>query len=476
MTDAEQLVWSSAWSLRERLVAGELSAVELVEALLAHIESTEPTVHAFVTIAPDGARAAARDADAARQRGEPLGALHGVPVVVKDDLWTAGIRTTGGSRLYEDWVPTVDAVAVARIRAAGGILLAKANLPEFAAFPRCVNLVAPETRNPWDTSRTTGGSSGGPAAAVAAGMAPLAVGTDGGGSIRLPAALCGVVGMLPTPGRIPNIGNLDHCVPGPMARDVRDVALLLDVLAGPDPRDPNCLPGTALSAVAGMDGGVAGLRVGWSERLSALEWGDPRVVAAALEGLETIVDEGAQVQSVDVPRGDLWWAHRAVAAGRHRYGPPPTPDWDSGQARRREPGAREQMAPYLASAVPAPPPTRAEYDEAMGVRAATRAAYDTIFGDHAVVACPTIPVVAPVITPDWESPFPSSTAYTANTVVANFAGFPAVSVPVGVVEGLPVGVQLVGPPDDEPLVLRVARALERAVDRAGILPVHAGAQ
>jgi amidase len=250
--------------LRER----EITAVELLEAHLAQIERVNPPVNAIVTLVPELARERAAAADARLRRGEPAGPLDGLPVAHKDLVLTAGIRTTMGSPIYADWVPEESSLIYERIRAAGGVTVGKTNTPEFGAGSQTFNPVFGATRNPYDLSKTCGGSSGGAAVAVACGMVPLADGSDLASSLRNPASFCNVVGFRPSPGRVPVWPSLDPWSPlsveGPMARTVADVTLFLSAIAGPDERCPLSLaePGEAFGAP--LERSMAGTRIAWS--------------------------------------------------------------------------------------------------------------------------------------------------------------------------------------------------------------------
>jgi Asp-tRNA(Asn)/Glu-tRNA(Gln) amidotransferase A subunit family amidase len=236
------LDYAPATDLVEAIRTRRLSPVEVLEDVLQRAERLQPSLHPFMTIDADRARDAARDAEAAVMRGDSLGPLHGLPVSVKDLEPTAGLRTTYGSKFFEDFVPDFDGAVAGRLRSAGAILFAKSNTPHFGYKDLCDNLLGPPTRNPWNLERTPGGSSGGAAAAVAAGIGPLAHGSDGAGSIRIPAALCGVFGFKPSLGLVPYWPNPDFWAArshnGPITRTVRDAGLMLNALAGPDPRDP----------------------------------------------------------------------------------------------------------------------------------------------------------------------------------------------------------------------------------------------
>lgn len=265
------LVFLSAVEQARLIRSGQLSARELLDAHLARIARTNPAVNAIVTLDADGARRQAAAADEAQARGEPLGPLHGLPIAHKDLLETRGMRTTYGSPIHKDFVPNFDALVAARIAAAGAIRIGKTNTPEFGAGSQTFNPIFGATRNPWDLTKTVGGSSGGAAAALACGMVPIADGSDMGGSLRNPASFCNVVGLRPSPGRVPawpqRMGWFSLSVEGPMARSAGDAALLLSAMAGPDPRAPLSLetPGARFREPLGRD--FKGVRIAWAGSL-----------------------------------------------------------------------------------------------------------------------------------------------------------------------------------------------------------------
>jgi aspartyl-tRNA(Asn)/glutamyl-tRNA(Gln) amidotransferase subunit A len=267
----EDLAWRSALEIATLVRDKQLSPVELTAALLARIEAIDPRLNAFCLVTADAARAAAREAEIAVMKREPIGPLHGVPLSLKDVLYTRGLRTTGGSRLFADLVPEEDNVAVGRLKAAGAIILGKTNTSEFGHKALTDSPLFGATRNPWDLERTPGGSSGGAAAAVASGLGPVALGTDGGGSVRIPAGFCGLVGMKPSFGRVPQTPGFpgwDHVgTTGPLARTVRDAAAVLDVIAGGDDRDRTSLPREPDSYLQACDDDVRGLHVAWTPDL-----------------------------------------------------------------------------------------------------------------------------------------------------------------------------------------------------------------
>jgi amidase len=297
---SEPLHRLSAVKLRDALAARELSAVEVLDAHLRQIEAVNPRVNAIVALVSEQAIETAKQLDA---RGEPVGALHGIPVAIKDLNDTAGIPTTYGSPIYKDHVPSADVLLVERLRAAGAIVVGKTNVPEFGCGSHTFNEVYGATRNPWDLELTAGGSSGGAAAALAAAMVPLADGSDLGGSLRNPAAFCSVVGFRPSPGIVPELGDVDpwdqHSVLGPMARSVEDAALMLSVIAGADRRAP--LSGTASGAAFASlpEIELKGLRIGWNESVGGLPI-EPEITAVLRQARAQLERLGAEVEDVEI--------------------------------------------------------------------------------------------------------------------------------------------------------------------------------
>src|SRR5262245_39858475 len=305
----EELHWTPAWRLREMLVAREISPMELMRHTIERIERLEPTLHSMITVAADQAVDARRAAEDSIMRGEAVGPLHGIPLSVKDLVATKGIRTTFGSRLYEDYVPDVDAAVCERAQAAGAIIVGKTNTPEFGLYGRAINLVADEAVNPWDTARVAGGSSGGSGVAVAAGLGPVSIGTDGGGSIRIPSSFNGIFGLLPSRGLVPHYPDLSwspNSGIGPMTRDVRDAAVLLGVIAGHDRRDPLSVQRDVPDYAAALDDGVDGMRFAWSPDFGFIDPVDPRVVETVARAAPVFEEVRGVVEHPGLRLEDVW--------------------------------------------------------------------------------------------------------------------------------------------------------------------------
>lgn len=446
--------WRPAWQLRDEIVSGARSPVEVTAAALDRIAALDGQLHGFITVAADLALAEAQAREQALAAGQPPGPLFGVPVSVKDLYWTAGMTTTAGSLIYRDFVPDQDAVHVARLRAAGVVIIGKTNLPEFALFPRTVNRLLPECRNPWDLGRSPGGSSGGSAATVAAGMTPVALASDGGGSIRIPAALCGVYGLYPSNGLLPRHGGIGSTImfsnAGPITRDVRDAAIMLGVLAGPDPRDPACWADPVPDYLTGLDEPVTGLRMRWVGNGGDVAGLDPRVVAAARDGALAFDSAGAVVDEAGQGfAAERWMESFYTMLLADRYA-------SIGQRLYTNPATRGLLSEYGRShfqrgaAV-----TGSEYSHALSLRNSVIAHLRALFGDADVLISPTVAAVAPAIGAIDRGPL------VAFTFCVNYAGFTAATLPCGLVDGLPIGLQLIGRPGSEALLLRVSRAFEQ---------------
>jgi aspartyl-tRNA(Asn)/glutamyl-tRNA(Gln) amidotransferase subunit A len=435
----------------------ELSPVEATRACLDAIARHDDTIHAFCLVDEDSALAAARASEARWGSGEPAGLLDGVPVAVKDALYARGWPTLRGfttappGATWED-----DAPAVAALRRHGAVLLGKTTLPQIGWKAVTDRPGAPTTRNPFDPSRTSGGSSGGSAAAVAQGMAPLAVGTDGAGSIRIPASFCGIVGLKPTYARVPlwppsPFGLLSHA--GPMSRTVDDAALMLDVMAEPDPRDWSAPPPPSGRYARSIADGLEGLRVAFSADLGYVEHVDPEVAAAVADAARAFEELGAHVESEAPgfanPREalDTLWKAGAGAA-----------------VAALDPSQRAELDPALADvAREAEHITAIDWLRADAERARLGAAMGRFHEDWDLLLTPTMPI--PAFEADRNVPdgWPDSdwASWTPFTYPFNLTQQPAATVPCGrTSDGLPIGLQIVGPRHAEARVLRAARAYE----------------
>ena len=472
------LVGRTAVELAALVRSGEVSAVEVVDAHLARADALDDGIRAFLWRSGDAARAEAAAVDAARSRGDDLGPLAGVPVAVKDLLCTRGVPTTCGSRILEGWRPPYDATVIRRLRAAGAVMLGKTNMDEFAMGSSTENSAYFPTANPWDPSRVPGGSSGGSAAAVAAGFAPLAVGTDTGGSIRQPAALCGVVGVKPTYGRVSRFGvvayasSLDQV--GPFAGTVRDAAVLLESIWGHDPADSTSIPEPPEPLLATLDDGVPGLRVGVVTELTEAEGIQPEVAEAVTAAAGLLEDAGAKVDSVSVPSVEYGLSayyiiapaeassnlarYDGVRYGLRRAGE----DVAAMNAATREAGfgaevkRRIMLGTYALSAGY----YDAYYGQAQRVRTLIIRDFARAYERFDVLLAPTSPTTAFPLGAKTGDPLAMYLSDVC-TIPTNLTGAAGVSVPAGVDgAGLPIGVQVLAPPLGEAVMLRAAQALE----------------
>ena len=476
----------------DKLQSREISARELTDSVLHRIEAVEPRVKAYLQVDPEGALAKASEVDRKRATGESLGRLAGVPVAVKDLMCTVGLRTTCASRILADFHPPYNAHVVERLMAEDAVIVGKTNLDEFAMGSSTENSGFQVTRNPWDVDRVPGGSSGGSAAAVAADMATLSLGSDTGGSIRQPAALCGVAGLKPTYGRVSRYGlvafasSLDQI--GPIAKDVTDAALLAEVISGPDRRDSTCANVPVPPYVAELERGSGGLRVGvprefFIEGLSS-------DVRAAIEGaLEVYERLGAEIVEVSLPHsridvvGDTLSSF-AVATyyivataeassnlarydGVH-YGHRAEQDVDMiemySQSRAEGFGDEVKRRIMLGTFALSSGYYDAYYLKASKVRALIKRDFDRVFEVVDCIVAPTTPTAAFRVGEKTASPIEM---YLSDifTISANLAAIPGISIPCGFTpEGLPIGMQILGKHFDETTVLQVARLFERETD------------
>ncbi len=469
--DTTELCFTPATELAAAIRSRQLSPVAVVDAVLARIEALNPQLNAFLAVDAEGARAAARQAEAAVMRGDELGLLHGLPVSLKDLEPTAGLRCTYGSKFYENNIATVDGLVTERVKRAGGIITGKTNTPNYGHKDMTDNRLGPPCRNPWKLDRTPGGSSGGAAAAVAAGLGPLAHGTDGAGSIRIPAALSGVYGFKPSYGRIPNWPNPDiwtgRTHHGPLTRTVADAALMLQALAGPDARDPlsiDNVPDDYQTAVARPLEVMRGLRVAWSADFGYAPV-DPEVRRLTERAAQRFADFGCTVEAVNPgwrdPRdiaGLAWYVSYAARLGA-QYDE--NPGWmDATLAEMIEAGRRASGVEHVRTSID----RTTFYQEAL-----------RFFADYDLLLTPQMPLGAWSVD-EWPAtiygkPTPSMFDRLSFTFPFNMTGQPAASVPCGFTsEGLPVALQIVGRWHADTLVLQASAAFEQAQPWAQVRP------
>jgi len=458
---ATELCFHTATALAQAIHAKDLSAQEVMEAHLAQIERVNPVVNAIVTLDPDRALAGAKAADAALARGDQVGPLHGLPIAHKDLVETKGIRTTMGSPIFKDHVPTVNALIVDRLQGAGAITIGKTNTPEFGAGSQTFNEVFGATLNPYDTTKTCGGSSGGAAVALACGMIPIADGSDTGGSLRNPANFCNIVGFRPSPGRVPvwpsSMGWFPISVKGPMARTVQDVALLLQALAGPDPRAPiaNREPGSIFAQP--LEREFKGTRIAWSRDLGSFPV-DPRVTAvidgqrAAFEQVGCQVEEGEPdfSDADDVFKILRAWAFELSFTdliAQHRDQIKQTVIWNAEAGQKL-------TGPQL---------SRAELKRTQLYHRVREFMETYEYLILPVSQVPPFPVTQEYITEINGVPMETYIDWMKSCYFITVTGLPAISMPCGFTpEGLPVGVQIVGRHEDDFGVLQLAYAFQEA--------------
>ncbi|GIW01269.1 amidase [Roseiflexus sp.] len=452
MSDLFRLTIEDAADL---LARREISAVELTSAHLDRIATHDTRLNSFITVTADHALAQARAADNELARGARRSPLHGIPIALKDLYDTAGVRTTAGATFFAERMPDVDARAVTLLYQAGAVLLGKLNMHEWALGVTNINPHYGPSRNPWDTSRITGGSSGGAAAALAAGLCMGALGSDTGGSIRIPASLCGIVGFKPTFGRVslqgvvPLSWNLDHA--GPMARTVTDVALLLQAIAGYDPDDPVSVAAPVDDLLASIDAGVGGWRIALVDD-AHFGNADAEVLASVHRAAGVFEELGARVERVDLGRGQDAAQMNALmttsdAAAFHR---------DRLRAHPEQFGADVRMRLERGAAF-----TSTEYILARRFQSEWRRQLERLFEQFDVLLTPTTPITALPI--EGLDSVEAARQLTRCTAPFNLAGLPALSAPCGMsAAGLPIGLQIVAAPWREAHVLRAGKAFERA--------------
>ncbi len=477
---SDEIVWASATELARRLEAGEISSREITEALIARTEEVDPKLHAYLQRTDDRALVAADAADTRHAAGERLSAFDGVPLAYKDIFVTRGVTTTCGSKILENFVPPYDATVVARCEAAGLPMLGKLNMDEFAMGSSTENSAFGPTRNPWDLDTVPGGSSGGSVAAVASGAVPWAWGTDTGGSIRQPAALCGLVGVKPTYGLVSRYGmiafasSLDQA--GPITRSVEDAAALLNLAAGGDEMDSTCLKEPVPDLLEGIDAGIDGMRIGIVREFQR-EGSQPGVRARVDESLTRLEKLGATLEEVSLPSFEHGISayyliapaecssnlarYDGVRYGRRAAG---AEDIVSMTSRTREEGfgdevkRRIMLGTYALSAGY----YDAYYGKAQKVRTLIARDLERAYQQVDLIVCPTSPTTAFRLGERTDDPL---AMYLSDvfTVPVNLAGNAAISVPCGLSDddGLPVGLQIIGRSLDEKTMFRAAYAFEQ---------------
>ena len=451
----EELCLLSIEEAAKLIASKQLSPVELTDAVLARIDALNPKLNAYMTVTAESARSDAKSADAEIAAGKYRGPLHGIPIAHKDLFDTKGVRTTAGMKVFADRVPDADAAVVEKLRAAGAISLGKLGLHEAAYGMTSDNMHYGTIRNPWDTARIPGGSSGGSGAATAAGLAFATTGSDTGGSIRVPAAFCGTVGLMPTYGRVSLRGaialswTMDHA--GPLTRTVRDAAIVLQAIAGYDPGDPVSVDRPVPDYLDGIDRGPKGLRVGIPKQHFWQNLDAP-VEKCTRAAVDAMANAGAAIIDVDWPKvfeylPIQWDVALCEASAFHApWFPSRRGDYDPQVAALLDAGNNMPGARAAAS--------RRVLDQARAGVA------DAVLDDHRVdvLVIPTTPAIASKIT---ETPAAASGRIVAYTGIIDFTGQPAIAVPCGLADGVPASISFVARRWDEAMMLRAARAYEQ---------------
>ena len=461
--DSLEICYMSAGELSPLIQKKEISPVEVIQAHLDRIDKTEPVLNSFITLLPEEALTAARRAESEIGSGKSRGPLHGIPVGLKDLYNTAGVRTTSGSRIFDTFVPRQDCTVAAKFNQAGAILLGKLNMHQFAYGPTGENPDYGHMHNPWNPELVTGGSSGGSGSAAAAGQCTITTGSDTGGSIRIPAALCGIVGLKPTYGLVSRAGltplawSMDH--PGPMTRTVEDSALAMNVIAGFDPQDPASARVDVPDYTASLTGDVRGLRIGVPKEFFEAPL-DPEIGQSVHDAIALLENMGAHVREVDFPMFNDSQAIStamlmAEASAYHK-------DLLARDGEKLYPPVRLRLEAGLFISA-------ADYLRAQQGRTLFNQQTRNLLNEVDLLAGPTEPVTAPTLLADHvqagEHSVGTTAALTQYTRPYNITGFPAISVPCGFSHsGLPIALQLCGKPFSEPTVLRAAHAYEQATE------------
>lgn len=483
-----ELTGITAHEAQRLLSSGQVSSVELTEAVLKRVEAIEPQIHSYITVTSERALNAACESDEARANGKANGPLNGIPVMVKDNLSTEGVVTTAGSKMLFGYTPPYDAHVVEQLRLAGAVIIGKGNLDEFAMGSSTEHSAFDATRNPWDTSRVPGGSSGGPAAGVAAGECFVSLGSDTGGSIRQPAALCGVVGMKPTYGMVSRYGliafgsSLDQI--GPFSRDVRDAADTLSVISGHDKRDSTSMVTSQQDFAGLLTGDISGIKLG-VPREYLVNGMEPGVNAAFEKSLETLEGLGATLEEVSLPLTDQALAVYYIIAPSEasanlarydgfKYGNAvndvPTA-WDvMDHTREQGFGAEVKRRILIGAYALSAGYYDAYYKKAQQVRTLIHREFASTFEKFDALVTPTSPTVAFKSGDRIDDPVAMYLSDVC-TIPVNIAGLPAISVPGGISDDLPVGLQFIGPQMGDGTVLKVAHAYEQATEWHRLKPM-----
>jgi aspartyl-tRNA(Asn)/glutamyl-tRNA(Gln) amidotransferase subunit A len=459
----EVLISRPIHQLAPLLQKKEISPVELFNEAIERIHQLQPKLNSFITVTEEEGRKAATEAESEIRKGQYRGPLHGIPISIKDLFATRGVRTTAGSKVLAQWVPDYDATAVARLHQAGMVLVGKTHMHEFAYGVTSDNPHYGPARNPWDPTRVPGGSSGGSAAAVASSQCTASLGSDSGGSIRTPAAVCGVVGLKPTYGRVSRYGaiplawSLDHV--GPLTKSVEDAAIMLAAIAGPDPKDPSASSRPLADYRQEMRGSIRGLRLG-VPRQYFFEHVDPEIqklVSAAIHQLESM---GATLVEVDIPdleNCSAMEAHITLAEATSYHEP-----YLNKQADDYGPGVRTNLEAgrYLLAT---------DYVKSQRARTLLQRNFNQAFKHADVIVSPTLPALPPLVGEVWVQSGNLREhvidAFLRFNIPFDLTGFPAISIPCGLGStGLPIGLQIAGKAFDETTVLRVANAYEQSTE------------
>jgi Asp-tRNA(Asn)/Glu-tRNA(Gln) amidotransferase A subunit family amidase len=460
----EDICFMSAFEMREKIKSQEISSSEITETIIERIEKINPLLNAYCTPTFELARETAEKADEAVQKGERLGLLHGIPTSIKDLMQTKGIRTTFGSKLYEDFIPEQDDIAVQRLIKAGSVILGKTNTPEFGVPALTNNLVFGETKCPWDLEKNSGGSSGGAASSVASGIGPLALGSDGGGSIRIPSSLCGVFGLKPTYGRIPSypregihFKSMDHY--GPIVRYVRDAALMLNAIKGFYPRDPNSLPDDSTDYLKILDDKPNKLKIVYSMTLGFGKSLEEEVKDNVMNSAQKFEQFGWSVEEAKLKLKNPESAFRTTVTVGYA------------QDFQKEFNTRiNDFSPDIRTTIKLGlDNTLLNFTKAIEQRKQVNEVLGSFFQGFDLLITPTTP--CPAFTPGWldsGTVFPKIGKKMLNIITwmtftfpFNMTGHPAASIPSGWTNsGLPIGMQIVGKRYDEKTVLQVSKAFE----------------